>query len=31
MGVIVPAFDGFEEMIVESSFGEAVSATWESC
>ena len=26
MGVIVPAFDGFEEMIVESSSGEAVSA-----
>lgn len=26
MGVVVPAFDGFEEMIVEESSGEAVSA-----
>ncbi|MEW8288368.1 MAG: hypothetical protein AB2697_20505 [Candidatus Thiodiazotropha endolucinida] len=26
MGVIVPAFDGFEEMFVESSSGEALSA-----
>lgn len=26
LGVIVPAFDGFEEMFVESSSGEAVSA-----
>lgn len=26
MGVIVPAFDGFEEMLVESSSGEALSA-----
>lgn len=26
MGVIVPAFDGFEEMIVEGSSGEALSA-----
>ena len=26
LGVLVPAFDGFEEMIVESSSGEAVSA-----
>jgi len=26
MGVVVPAFDGFEEMIVEGSSGEAVSA-----
>lgn len=26
MGVIVPAFDGFEEMFVESSTGEALSA-----
>lgn len=26
MGVIVPAFDGFEEMFVESSSGEAISA-----
>ncbi len=26
MGVLVPAFDGFEEMIVEESSGEAVSA-----
>lgn len=26
MGVIVPAFDGFEEMFVENSSGEAVSA-----
>ncbi len=27
MGVIVPAFDGFEEMFVEGSSGEALSAT----
>lgn len=26
LGVVVPAFDGFEEMIVEGSSGEAVSA-----
>ena len=26
LGVLVPAFDGFEEMIVESSSGEAISA-----
>jgi hypothetical protein len=26
MGIIVPAFDGFEEMFVESSSGEALSA-----
>ena len=26
LGVIVPAFDGFEEMIVEASSGEAISA-----
>jgi hypothetical protein len=26
MGAVVPAFDGFEEMIVESSSGEALSA-----
>lgn len=26
LGVIVPAFDGFEEMIIEGSSGEAVSA-----
>ena len=26
LGVIVPAFDGFEEMIVEGSSGEAISA-----
>ncbi len=26
LGVLVPAFDGFEEMIVEASSGEAVSA-----
>ena len=26
LGVLVPAFDGFEEMIVESSAGEAISA-----
>lgn len=26
LGVVVPAFDGFEEMIVEESSGEAVSA-----
>jgi len=26
LGVLVPAFDGFEEMIVESSSGEALSA-----
>ena len=26
LGVLVPAFDGFEEMIVETSSGEAVSA-----
>lgn len=26
MGVVVPAFDGFEEMIVENSSGDAVSA-----
>jgi len=26
LGVIVPAFDGFEEMIIESSPGEAISA-----
>lgn len=26
MGVIIPAFDGFEEMFVESSSGEALSA-----
>lgn len=26
MGVVVPAFDGFEEMFVESSSGEALSA-----
>ena len=26
LGVVVPAFDGFEEMFVESSSGEAVSA-----
>ena len=26
MGVIIPAFDGFEEMFVENSSGEAVSA-----
>jgi hypothetical protein len=26
LGVIVPAFDGFEEMIVEGSMGEAISA-----
>src|SRR5690606_29378278 len=26
MGLIVPAFDGFEEMFVESSSGEALSA-----
>ena len=26
LGVLVPAFDGFEEMIVESSPGEAISA-----
>lgn len=27
LGLIVPAFDGFEEMLVESSSGEALSAT----
>lgn len=26
LGVLVPAFDGFEEMIIESSSGEAISA-----
>ncbi len=26
LGVIVPAFDGFEEMIIEASSGEAISA-----
>lgn len=26
LGVVVPAFDGFEEMIIESSAGEAISA-----
>lgn len=26
LGVVVPAFDGFEEMIIESSPGEAISA-----
>src|SRR5439155_5933768 len=26
LGVIVPAFDGFEEMFIESGTGEAVSA-----
>ncbi|GAJ22869.1 unnamed protein product, partial [marine sediment metagenome] len=26
MGAIVPAFDGFEEMFIESSTGEAISA-----
>ena len=26
MGVLVPAFDGFEEMFIESGSGEALSA-----
>lgn len=26
LGVLIPAFDGFEEMIIESSSGEAISA-----
>jgi hypothetical protein len=26
LGILVPAFDGFEEMIIESSAGEAISA-----